>query len=789
MKVKKVKASALLMLPTLTVMAASLQAADVTPVWVEYTPASAIPSAPPPATPAVATPATVRVAAETTAPAAPAATAPAAPNEQPALMAAPTVGAPPANSNSNVMTVNAVVTPRIYAFDYFKGVGDNQTHYLERYDYRDGMIGDQRSGGFADIDLSLGMNNGDRDVFVIERQGFGLDNHRGMAKFDDDEITLSGSYSHYRSTTGGIDYLFSPAVVPGAGTAPYPGANPPNYFSGNLPFTNNTGTTDYHIDRTTYAAGFKIKPSLLGGSATLDVNYEGYKREGNQLATTVVMAGGGGNPTIDSWRGINLAVDERMNKFSVTLGASPGKLFNVAYDISLEKFTNQAPDLTRNNIMGTNGSDRQDRAPFYFVPDTSLLAQNIRLSKNVGNRAVIAAGYGFSTLKDENSPERFTATYGGSGGPDTWEGEINSSNAYLTGNMNVSPTVSVEGHIKYTSRDNDSSFPVQHVIAPTGPNARMAGPRIDSIDSMDYGLATNWRPGIMQSNVTLGWQRIDRERGLTYGAYTEAIPANRIFYREDTLSDEVYLKWIARPAQGVSLHLNPSYTWSDKTGLTTEPERALKVKTMLSYGSPNGWLASGFYDYKNRKNNDLYVTGDTTGAGVRTYQDVDDTFHSAGVTLNMMPSEAVNTSVSLFWMQNDLASYFLSTDAVRQQQINPVAFATEGLSRYKIDSYVLSLGADWQAKEKLKLSGSYTLSQNKGDTASGEVLLALQGTTGTIDSRIDNTLHSISLGADYTLSPKATLRANYAYDYYDDSAYSLLTGGVNMLAIGVSFKL
>lgn len=828
MKMKKVKTSALLMLPALTLLAASLQAANMSPVWddfhhrqrgaaavsgtsltgladslqavdvspvpVEHMPATATRSAPV-ARLAAATPA-VAPTADAGAPATDAASvtdaAAESREEQPAQVAASVDKDSAASPAKNGMTISALITPRIFAFDYFKSADENLPQYLERYDYRDGLAGDRRSGVDADIDLSLSMNDGNRDVFVIERQGFGRHNHRGMARLDDDELTFFGSYNHYRSATGGIDYLYSPDVVarefPGADTATYPGPNPPNYFAGDLKFEPSS-TTDYHIDRTRYAAGLEVKPSLLGGSVSVAVDYEGYQREGNELAATVVMVGGGGAPTIDSWRGINLAVDERMNKLSFTLAASPRKLFNVAYDVSLEKFTNQAPDLVRNDIMGTTGSNRQSLSPFYFVPDTSLFSQNLSLSKNYGNRAVIAAGMGYSTLKDESSPERFTTGFGGDGGPDNWEGEINSGTAYLTGNANISSTVSVEAHVKHYNRDNDSSFPVQHVIAPTGPNARMSGPRINSIESMDYGVAADWRPGVMNSSVTLGWQRIDRERDLTYATYTEAIPANRIFYREDTLSDEVYLKWAATPAPGVTLRINPSYIWADKTGLITEPEEAVKLNAMASYAAPGGWLLSGFYDYKNRKNNDLFVTGGVTGSGTQYNQDIESTFHAAGATLNLLPHDAVNTSLSLYWMQNDLKNYFFTTDLVRQIQNPNIVFTNYGLSNYKVDSYVLSLGADWQTSERLKLSGSYTFTQNKGDTASGEVLLALQAATGTIDSRLDNTLHALSLGADYTLTPKATLRANYIYDYYDDNAYDLLTGGVNMLAIGVSYAM
>jgi predicted porin len=81
------------------------------------------------------------------------------------------------------------------------------------------------------------------------------------------------------------------------------------------------------------------------------------------------------------------------------------------------------------------------------------------------------------------------------------------------------------------------------------------------------------------------------------------------------------------------------------------------------------------------------------------------------------------------------------------------------------------------------------LTKSSGDVASGIVLTQLQGATGTVDSVIDNTLHTLSLGADYLLNDKATLRVNYIYEYYDDNAYDLLTGGYNMLVIGVSYAL
>ncbi len=808
-----------LVLPSLTVLAASLQAADVNPVWVEYPSVSPAPAGSTEKTIPTSVPATAPLpATATTAPAASstvpvtAATAPATPTVTvapepsvtpvstvtPPMAAAPVQTSAPANGNGvqqvpAAPVVTTVITPRIFLFDYFKGVGEDKTHFLERYDYREGFSGDIRTDVFADVDLDLTISNAERDLFVLERQGFGQHNHRGRAKFSDDEIAFSANYSHYRSATGGIDYLYSPNQVAG-GTVP---VGPYQTFN------DDAGRFDYHVDRTSYGASFKVKPTVLGGVAAVSIDYDGYMREGNKFAPFYMdnpASCPGSGPCItndaDKWRGINLGIDERMNKVAFNIDASPRGLFNINYNVSLEKFTSGTADLKLfDDILAPQGvavtditsTNRRGLAPFFYVPDTSLISQTLQLNKSFGHSLLLAMGYSHTSLEDDSSHPRFTTLFGGPppGQPDSWEGEITTDSAFLTANWNASKSVGVEGHVKYYQRDNGSSFPVDNVISPTAPG-QLVAPRINDITSLDYGLAANWRPGVMGSTVTLGWHRLDRERDLTFGAAAaEHILPGQTLYREDTLSDEAYLKLIARPAKGWNVRLSPSYTWADKTGLVSEPEEALRVKSLVSYTAPAGWLASGFYDYT-RKQNASNTFMDAAGPGVYN-QDIDSTLHSAGLTFNLMPSNTVNAFANLFWVQNDLSSYLFQTNTERW---NPgVIFTLVDRPNYKVDTYSLGLGADWQAMDKLKFSGSYTFSKSTGDVASGVVLTELQNATGAVDSKIDNTLHSISLGADYSLTPKTNLRANYLYDYYEDDAYSLLTGGVHMLSVGVSFKM
>jgi hypothetical protein len=561
-------------------------------------------------------------------------------------------------------------------------------------------------------------------------------------------------------------------VEAGGGQGPVPGPGP-GPGDGGGPFSTFSDTAnrfDYHIDRTTYGAGFKVKPTVLADMATVAVDYQGYERDGNKFAAFLLHGG----PS--QWRGVNMNVDERMNRVGLTLSASPQKRFELAYEVSFEEFTNKVSDLTDPAALPVPSPSAP--AALLYVPDSQLVNHAIRASKNFSDRMVVAAGYGASWLKQDSFSELELAS-------GHTKGRIANDNAYLTANAVVSPKVSLEGHVKYHNRDNDSSFGDALINLNT-----LVGPRIDRINSMDYGVAASWRPGWLGSNLTLGWRRLDKERDLSFGSSARSIAPAQTLYREDTESDEIYLKWTARPTTGWNLRVTPFFTWADKTGLVTEPEEAFRLKSILTYAAPAGWVVSGFYDYTDKQNGNNSFTdgdGDPTTAPLSYKQDIDSTLHTAGLSLNGTPREDANAHASLYWMQNDLSSYLFTTNVQRWNA--GAVFDLVDQPNYQVDSRVFSLGADWEASEKLKLDASYTFTKSSGDVASGTVLTSLVAATGTIDSVIDNTLHSFALGADYVLNDKATLRVNYFYDRYEDDAYDLLSGGVNVLAVGVAFAL
>lgn len=681
------------------------------------------------------------------------------------------------------------VTPKLNYFDYFKGTGTASTQFLERYNVQKGS--DTRGGLYADVDLSIVGKNGARETFRLEREGFGAYNHRGTVKANSDTLGFAGYYTNFRSTTGGLSFLYSPNQVPGGTTPAY--NVPANTNSGFVAQFNDDsgGQRLYKIDRTTYGLGLALKPQLLGMATSAAVNYDGYKRDGNRFATHVLGGSdvaGGAARVLQRWRGFDMPVDERMNRVTVNLTGAPGG-FVLSYDGSVEKFDNKARTFTVADFTPSMaGFGVASNKPLHFVPDSTLVSNNFRFAKNYGSVAV-AAGYGLSVL-DQDS---FSANQQANG---YTTGKITNDSAYLNVNGNVAGGVGVEGFVKYNNRKNDSTFPAIGLINQAVD--QQLGVRINRIKTLDYGLSASFRVTALKSTMTPGWKHQDKSRDLTWhdnvvggGANGTGIAAQRSFYRTDTKSDEVFLKVIARPMAGMILRVTPSYQWANETGQVSEPERATGLKAKLTYAMAKDTLVSGYYDYKSIKNANNTVSGNIAASLVpigTVTQDVNKKLQAAGVSLSMKPSEWINTTASLSWNRDDFSTYFLRSDVRRfEAPTTAINFLSIDRPNYDVDTYVFSLGGDWQVSDALRWNGSYTLSASKGDTSSGYVGSALTATAGSIDGRINSTVHSLALGVDYELKKNMKLKASYSYDYYDDKIYSALTGGVNGLMLGVSF--
>lgn len=692
-------------------------------------------------------------------------------------------------------TTSGEVTPKWYFYDYFSGVGSDRTQFLERYDYQKGLGNDRRSDGWLDADFTLKISDADRDQLVLERLGFGRYNHRNRIAINREGFAVAGYFRQFRSATGGLDYQLSPGQVVGGTDASYFFPAQTNANSGYVAqYNDDTDNRDFNIKRSSYGVGAKAKSALFNGNGSLAVNFDGYQRDGRQLFNYALggndIRQAGTNASIPSrvlqrWRGFSQEVDETSGHLSATAMLTPRNLLQLAYTFSWDKYDNNAANGTHADIAQylapgwqyDTGADIT--RPLGFVADSHLFSHGLRLAKSFAG-VNLAAGYGQSRLEQDT----FTQPQQRLGFDN---GEISTDNAYVTFNSAVLSRIGLEGFYKFYQRDNDSSFPVTGLLNPSA--AEQLGVRINRIESDSFGLNARYHSRAIKSNFVLGWKHENKDRNLTFHNSTigppavNGISAERSFYSEHTSYDEVSLRINSQLGKGFSLRVTPSYLWASQTALVTDPKEQFKVKSAITYVSPGGTFVSGFYNYVDKSNNDHSILG--TDGNLAT-QDVDRTAQSAGVSVNLTPSEWVTAQIGFTWLQDDFDALFYGANRRRfEAPGNTTIFFLQDASNYNVDTYVINAGGDWKVSDTLTYTASYTYSRSSGHTASGLVLASLPS----IDGEIDNAVHSLALGMQYAFNDSMRMGANYAIDYYNDDAFEQRTGGVHsiMVGLGVTF--
>lgn len=684
--------------------------------------------------------------------------------------------------------LSGTLTPKLSLFDYTGGGKAERAHFLQRYDYAKSWFGQNISGAYMDLDLSLAYSGLAGHSFQLERRGDGLSDQSGLFRYDSDFVGVKGGYGHHRSVSAGIDYLLRPNNVPGGTDASYTGTG-----SGYVArFNDDSDGAFFRVDRTNYGAEVKAKPALLGGMASVSVKHDGYRRTGNTYATWTAGGSdfGAPNPQTHRWRGYNKPVEESMNRGSIGFTASPMNWFQFAYDGSVEKFVSRAQNYTMGYAAsmpsvlaaGQTMTAANGLKPLHFVPDSTLTTHAIRLSRTFKNSAW-AAGYGMSVLgQDSFTAVQVSNAYG--------EGKIASKNLFLSGKARVLPALEAEGYVKYGARRNDSTFPASTLLSATVD--QKLDLRLNDLKTVEFGLLATLRPSGSKSSVGAGWTRESKKRGFTYNetATGQGILPKRMLYTEESVSDEVSLKGVLRPVDGLYLRVTPSYQWADKVGSPADSKESANLKADAAYTSEGGTVFSLYFARKDKRNDSHSFTNANTptGAdGAQTPQTTRNILNSAGASVSVACTPKVASSLSVDWMQNDFQLAYITSNR-RRYEATPaggIIFTRRDGSRSVIDTTMLGLATDWQAAEALKVSGSYSLSRSKGNVATGLLATELGSTN---DGAVDNDLHSLSLGAEYAFTKALSLAGQYAFDHYQDNRNSFLSGSGHAVTTALAYR-
>jgi hypothetical protein len=678
------------------------------------------------------------------------------------------------------------VTPSFTFFDFSKGVGDDLTQVLERYDYW--RLGDNRRTG-VQIDLQeIFLVNwaDDRPRWRAERSVSSYDNQWGRLQFDTGKVKALGTYRYLRTAADGVEYLYSPNRVVGGTDPLYNGANVGFFRT----FNQDTEQTLYYVGRYDVGGRVDVKSDAMADVGSLSLSYDRLGRSGDRFSH-YLLGGGDVQGPADAraqlrWRAYDRRVDETLDtgRFQFTL--SPRGAFTLDYQITVDRFRNNAPDyeladvtqgipFSGNPATGVFFTPGRETLPLQFLPDTGTVTNRIGFIKRFGRTASVTAGYSKSIL-DQNNFQTEQTAFGFT------RGRINTDTAYATANLRVARRVGLQARTTYWNRSNDSTFPVPGYY---DPGSVFTQPRLDDMTRTGLGLEATIDPGLPRSTLAFGYQRDEAERDLTYGV-GRGIPQQRSLYGARTELDRIYARFVTRPVRGMSLRLRASKIAGDRTGFTREPEDSTDLYALVAYAMANGASVSGFYGWRDRSNALMAYTGGPAPGPSEVNQRVDGTFSQAGVITSYAPGERTGLTFNYVWAQTDYENFFFSTNIRRYDSVTNVTaitFTPRQALRSIIDTHTLSINGDVKAADRVTLSTYYTLTAASGDTGSGAILDELP----VEDALTDDTFHTVAVSVDYLLKAAWTVRTTYAFDYFSDGAYTSLTGGRNTLAVGLVF--
>ena len=686
----------------------------------------------------------------------------------------PTPPAQPTASASTGPTVQGSLWPSLVLNGLFGGPSDDFTHYLERYGLRSGFGSDRRTGLLVDVaDLSLAYHDGRRDVFRVERRVWSLYNQRARARFDTDQVRVSGGYGYFRQAANGLDYLFAPSLVAGGVDPAYTGGTV-GYLGR---FNDNVDDALFATTRTTYDLAFDVKPAAFRDKAAVKVAFSGLERSGRVFES---LNGGGGDVLgTDAdrraklrWQGYESTVDESTNELLFTAAVRPTKQVNLEYELGYERFRNNAPTLTFTDlaalagvrIVATTAEAGAEGAfaaavadwPLHFVADSNMVRQSFRASAG-NDRILVSAGAGWNALTQQT----FTDLEVEDG---YRRGDVESNQVFATIAASPSSAVRLEGY----ARRSETNRKMDRFEAKI---------RLNAVSLWTYGIEAEIRPGSGRISVTPGWTRRTADRDIEFGD----VPAQRSLIGIESSSDEVFVRTRWRLSPRVSLRATPSVLWADQTGYVTEPTKAARLNLALSHSSADGTRsATAFYTIRTRRNDDHSFVG-TDGRSVT--QDARGSLQQLGIAGSVAPRETANVYWSYAWSRDEYNANFFSA-TTRRYDATPVFYSRDDRQTYLLGSHTFTAGADVTPTGSVTYGVSYTATRTAGDTASGTVLSVLP----VEDGRIENWYHTVALRVERDLGTSLRLGVSYLLDYYSDGSYGDLTGGLNTLLLGIGYR-
>ncbi|MEN8183619.1 MAG: hypothetical protein ABFS46_13910 [Myxococcota bacterium] len=465
---------------------------------------------------------------------------------------------------------------------------------------------------------------------------------------------------------------------------------------------------------------------------------------------------------LSRFRGNRRELDQRVTTVGGGLVFSPRDVLTGAFDVSFERFREDAPVVTLESLaQSTPGFDPTfcgtfDRSAcaraFHFVPDTDRLSGSLDLRGELGP-AVLTGGATYSHLEQAGTRSPLQRDL------DLGEPEVDTWSLQGAFDVPLTEMLGLNGFAKFSRRSYDAVDDADYrQLAPPG----QVDPIYDGRNELDAGLELSAAP-VLGTVVALGYRYERVDRTLDFAEPPLVIQPEFNLMNEDSRSHLIYARARARLWRRLQLSGELGWKWAPEVTYARDLERALLAEGRLSYLLPRPIpiTFSIFGDLETGDNDEIFVYGASPGSGRK--KQYERTEWNLGATISAVPAE-------------DLVLFGTFTRGVDEERFAhlrstiPRFFGPLGLEffldskpTYESDVNTLALGGSYPLTPALDLSLTSSVTWVEVDFEGSGSTPDVLARTNDIQARIS----SAELLLGYQLRPGLRLGVGYRWDDFD----------------------
>ncbi|MFN2238917.1 MAG: hypothetical protein ABR524_05965 [Thermoanaerobaculia bacterium] len=475
----------------------------------------------------------------------------------------------------------------------------------------------------------------------------------------------------------------------------------------------------------------------------------------------------GNNP--ERWRGRTELIDRNIDRFNLSATFAFGQGNVTRLRAFGEEFDNGAPTITNADIARISPAINTQPRTINFIADYSLGGGAFSIEQSLSERWLLVADGAAETLKQESfAPLEAQALH---------EAEIKTES--LSGGVffDATENLVLEATGRWSKRTNETpvgtsaSEPRPYLVQ----DRNLSTPFLRELKSTAYtGVATYYAKKL---TARFGASQEDSNRTFIRPVGSNAIPEALTVYRADSTPTTMWASLSGRPSKRIRWAGRYEYRTASDTWTISDPEKAKRLRATATLNSKSGMSgATAAFAWDDVSNEDFLLQ---TAAGSTQQRMAADSTNVALSGYHLL-SPRFQINAGFQQIEHDQTANLILTDVRRWRPMVVTRLADDDFG-YKSDVQILNLGASMALSDKLTLVPSVIRTAFQGGVQS-EIAPVRAFTL------LDGNTLTFALASDYRLSERSHVNVRYAYNDYEDETPNDLSGTLQELSVGLTFR-